>query len=325
MKDGWGGTEEEHRHVRMLLWITEQEDSRPNLGAFHELNDGLLDQTGTDGQAMEQLGWVTCDYRIAGMHGLHVIATAAGRALAGQIREQRSNRRVRERACGSALMSWLDAQNAVGDASKAASLQRFFLDGRSLYYGEMFTVDDADQAAAWLERQGLIGGHHVGELAGPVAAFLTDQGEECIEDYDGNVGRYLAAMKQPHQQPGISVTVSGDVSGNMQVAGRDGAQTINVTSSVDGLALALQGIADIIRTLGYADGREEELAEITRAAVEELSTDQPDLGALRRFRQWIVGCVEQGGQAAVVAAVTLVTSGALQSAEQLFGVSLGGH
>ena len=65
MKDGWGGTEEGHRHLRMLLWITEQQDSRPNIGAFDDFDDELLDQTAKDGQAMEQLGWVTCDYRMA--------------------------------------------------------------------------------------------------------------------------------------------------------------------------------------------------------------------------------------------------------------------
>jgi hypothetical protein len=325
MKDGWGGTEDEHRHVRMLLWVTEQPDSRPNLGAFHDFDDGLLDQTAADGEAMEQMGWVTRDYVMARMHGLYVIATAMGRALAAQIREQRSNRRVRERACSSALLSWLDAENAVGDASKALSLQGFYLDPRALYYGEMFTVDDADQAAAWLDRQGLIGGHHVDEFAGPVAAFLTDQGEECIEDYDGDVRRYMAAMKQPHPQHSFSVSVGGSVTGSMQIAGRDGVQTVSVTGSVDGLALALQGIADIIRALGYADAQEDELAEMTRTAVAELQAEHPDLGVLRRFGEWIVNCAQQGGQAAVVAAVTLVTSGALQSAEQLFGLPGGGH
>jgi hypothetical protein len=325
MKDGWGGTEEEHRHVRMLLWVTEQPDSRPNLGAFHNFDDGLLEQTATDGEAMEQMGWVARDYVMARMHGLYVIATAMGRALADQIREQRSNRRVRERACSSALLSWLDAENAVGDASKALSLQGFYLDRRALYYGEMFTVEEADQAAAWLERQGLIGGHHVDEFAGPVSAFLTDQGEECIEDYDGDVRRYIAATKQPRPQQGVTVSVGGNVTGSMQVAGRDGVLTVNVTNSVEGLTLALQGIADIISALGYAAGQEAELVELTRAAVEELSAERPDIGVLRRFGDWIVSCAQQGGQAAVVAAVTLFTSGALQSAEQIFGFPGAGH
>jgi len=322
---GWGGTEQEHRIIGLLVWLSEQSNGFVNAGDFYEQQPSRTHQVLGDIQLLADRGLVDAAIGGGGIGALEVSLTGSGSQEAAKYRAEQQRRRPREWACRSAAVAWLDELDAVGSLAKSTTWSGFTQHSLAQYYGTRFSGDDVDAAAAWLKRNGLIEGVTVAEMDGPVRSFLTDKGQDCVENYDSDVRAYLADMQQRgRQQPTVSVHVGGNVSGNMQIAGRNGTQTINVTSSLEGLTLAIQGISQIVRDLGYAEGQEAELQQVTKDAIDELGSEASDLSALRHFGQWVIGCAEQGGQAAIIAAVTLVTSGALQSAEQILGLPGGG-
>jgi hypothetical protein len=75
--------------------------------------------------------------------------------------------------------------------------------------------------------------------------YVTDRGMDCVENYNGQVDRY---MKDNSQAP-----VSGPIfnAQHMQVATGDHAtQTMNVGPDVGQVLLALQGLVELMRGQG---------------------------------------------------------------------------
>lgn len=105
---------------------------------------------------------------------------------------------------------------------------------------------------------------------------------------------------------------------NVQVATGDRShQTMTVGQTSEQLVLVIQGIVEILEAFGLTRGRETELAEAQQDAVADVTSDEPTAEGVRRFYDWVLGCVRQGGTAAAVAAVTAASSGLLHDAETL--------
>jgi hypothetical protein len=316
-------SEDEAQLIRLLDWIANnQEPSQcvPVIGFYGDTGD--INRAFADLTELENAGLVNFTKTLGSLAAVQARITSAGRAKVGEWKELRGNRSLRQWACRSALINWLYKVNAVGSPRKQQPWAGFLTDAGSLYYGFQFTLSDIDDASGWLKRNRLIGGVDTAQTYGPVKAYLTDAGESCADDFNGDVRAYRDAMSQTSPGNSVSFTVGGNLNaGQMQVAGGDGApQTISVIQTAEGLALAVQGIADIVKALGYAAGRENELDELAADAVAQLNSDTPALGIIRRFADWTKDCAAEGGNAAVIAAFTLATSGLMQHAEHLTGL-----
>lgn len=201
--------------------------------------------------------------------------TPAGRTRAAEVRSKRYDRSGRQWACRSALVAWLHDRDASESPTRATGWDGFFVEGRATFFGDPFSVDEGDRAAALLHRHALIDGETSGQTDGPVLSYLTDGGVRCAERFDLDVRTYLEAMEQPQAGPTFNVNAT-----NVQLATGDRLQqTMTVTQTSAQLVLVIEGIVQMLQAFGVAAGRESELADIQAAAVADVISDRPDARA----------------------------------------------
>ena len=232
-----------------------------------------------------------------------------GRAFADDLQATRSNTQRRRSACRDAMVDWLYSRDAVNPPGVVRD--RILQDRRGYFFAEPFTADDLDAAAAWLYRQGLVGGTMIAEAQGPVVLYLTDTGVKCAEDFGSDTGAYLE--RQQYRASGPTVNI-GTNSAPFQVAGDYARQVQNIETSANDLRQLITGITTIVRALvpDVPDADMEEQAAL--AAVSDQGVDQ---SALERFRAWTVNTVRAGTNAAAVAAVSSATTTLLIEAAKL--------
>ncbi len=211
------------------------------------------------------------------------------------------------------MLSWLYDQGAVGDPSQSTSWEGFDTDTRSFYYGQKFRDVERDQAAAWLQRRGFIDGVLIDTLSGPVHSFVTDLGETVAERFYCDVKAYDDAMHQ-----GVPNSVTWNVTGEqVQIATGDNAQqAINLGPTAEQIKLALQGVHELLAGLDLGPDATQRSAVLAEEAVADLDTKEPTGEPARRFLSWVRECVQEGGTAAAVAAVTAMSSGVLEDVER---------
>lgn len=281
----------------------------------------LLFEPWTGSSSLYEGGWrigVTRRVRayidVPDLEGYWTRRTEARAAAEG--RDKQMDCSGRRWACRSALVGWLIDVDAVESVARSKTWEEFSLDARSVHNGIEFPDEEVERSAAWLYRHKLIDGVTVAELDGPVRSYLTDRGVHCAERFDSDVRRYLDAMEQPQQSPaGPTFNVNAT---NVQVATGDRSQqAMTVGQTADQLVLVIQGIVEMLQAFGVAAGREVELTDVQQAAIADVTSDDPDGEGVRRFYDWVVECVKQGGTAAAVAAVTAASNGLLHDAEAL--------
>ena len=75
-----------------------------------------------------------------------------------------------------------------------------------LWWGEPFTDQDLDDAAAWLKRNSLVDGPMIGQEEGPVRLYLIDDGVTCVEDFGADTGAYMDAQRRgPKSGPTLHI------------------------------------------------------------------------------------------------------------------------
>ena len=207
------------------------------------------------------------------------------------------------------MVDWLYSRDAV--SPPGVDRDTMLQDRRGYFFAEPFTADDLDAAAAWLHRQGLVGGTMIDQAQGPVVLYLTDTGVKCAEDF----GSTPAVTSKGSSTFGPTVNI-GTNSAPFQVAGDYARQVQNIGTSADDLRQLISGIATIVRLLvpDVADADVEEQAAL--AAVSDRGVDR---SALQRFRAWTVKTVRAGANAAAVAAVSCATTTLLIEAGKLAG------
>lgn len=196
---GWGWTASETRRAQLIEWIVQRSAEQPDgvyvpVDSFYRaLPDQSMNTYVTaldDVSSLKQRSLLELANSFGGVESLQALATPEGRAFAEELQAARSNKQRRRSACRDAMVDWLYSHDAVNPPGVVRDLM---LDDhqRGYFFAEPFTADDLDAAAAWLHRQGLVGGAMVEEFEGPVRLYLTDTGVKCAEDFDSDTGGYL--------------------------------------------------------------------------------------------------------------------------------------
>lgn len=154
--------------------------------------------------------------------------------------------------------------------------------------GARFTEDEIDRASAHLEQYGLIaGGGTTDRNAGPVFARITAAGEECVENYNGDVSAYIRRK----DNGGVTFHIATNT-GN--IAANSTGVTQNAGQGISGPARILAA-ADLIQQLTpalTADADEqlrlvEQVNELRTAA----SAPAPDIAVVRRIADEVMSTI----------------------------------
>jgi hypothetical protein len=316
---GWDMTAEQVRQVRLLLWLAAQEgDGLYTLDELYAGNDEA-ELALRDATALADRGLVDTQVGLArgeDLAGIKVRILPAGRVDADEIRSRQQNRAGRHRGCREALVSWLYEVDAIGPM-RSRIWEDFWSDPRGTYLGDGFTVQEVDRAAGWLRRNGLIDGVMVDQFEGPVRAYLTDHGVRCVENFGGDVHRYVERMEQQPPSPGAGPTFNVTATHVQLATGNNVRQSMTVAQASQEVQETIQGITEMLKALGLAAGREVELAEVQQEAVDDITAGDARLPGLRRFIDWAVATAKAGASPAVAAAVQAATAGLLQNAEHV--------
>lgn len=316
----WALPPADERHARLLEYLSDKGRGFQALGEFYDHDDSRLGEALRDVKQLLDRKQLKAAIEPGGVDAVAASLEPQGARYVENIREARARRVPRRWALRQGLLSWLTEEGAVG-SSRSVTWDGFDGDLRSRYYGDTFQSDERDAAAAWLQRQGLIDGINVAEMDGPVRAFLTDEGERCSERFKCNVEAYIESK----ERRGVGSTIWNVTGQQVQVAtGPKSKQKIIVGPTADEVKLGLQGVAELVAELRRDAATEKRAAELVKEAVDDLDSDEPTGEPARRFLEWAKECVQEGGTAAVVAAVTAMSSGLLADIERLVGAAAGG-
>lgn len=319
--DGWNITEDEHRHMALLLWLTKQADELVNVGPFYKRDPQRVDEAREDVEALSELGWIDrpfVDYDDT-IEDLSVSPTGVGKRKASELRGKQNDRRGREWACRSAAVAWMDNEGATSEADRV-DWGGFLQSRYRLFYGTIFIEEDRRKANTWLATNELIDGSHTAEL-GVGLPHLAAAGNECAEYFHCDVRAY---MNRNHQSPvasGHIITVS-NVSAPFQVSAGDGTtQTMDASNNTaENLELAFQGLVEILQSLKLSPTDDSELQNAADEAISSLGGDNRDVGKVRTFLEKVRMRSAQATSAGAVAALTLATTDLGIRAEQLIGI-----
>ena len=301
---------EQRRQVGLLEWLDLQPQGFNDVAAFYGDAPGSFDLARSDLQQLRDAGSVQT-YFAGGMIGTAQL-TPHGRVSLGEIQHLRGNRGERRWACRTGMVKWLEHQGADSERSPT-TWNGFAEDDLGDFYGQHFTEEEIDTAAAWLREQDLIDGRTVGELAGPVSAYLTSLGLECVEAFGADVRRYDAARRQPSPSITAATTHITIIGGNTQIATADGVtQTMEVHAAVDVVRFEIQGLVEMLRMFGVAGA--DQLETLYEEIVSDATTPNDRVRLLERFTQRgkeLAGKVSGDARAAIVAmAVSAIASNA---------------
>ena len=315
---GWDWPAPKIRRVHLVEWVVQRSAEEPDdvyvsLDSFYR---ALPDQSMNtyvialdDVNSLERDSLIELANSFGSVVALAARSTPEGRAFADDLQATHSNTQRRRSACRDAMVDWLYSRDAVNPPG--ADRDKMLQDQRGYFFAEPFTANDLDAAAAWLSRQGLVGGGTIDEAQGPVVLYLTDSGVKCVEDFSSDTGAYLE--RQQHRASGPTVNI-GTNNAPFQVAGDYARQVQNIGISANDLRQQISEITTIVRALvpDVPDADAEEQAAL--AAVSDQGVDQ---SALERFRAWTVNTVRTGTNAAAVAAVSSATTTLLIEAARL--------
>jgi hypothetical protein len=216
----WVMSHEQSRQARLLTWLAEQDDGIFELSALYN-GDEEAALARRDVTALGELGLVR---PVTGggpsLATVQASITPAGRARAAELTAGQRDRSGRQWACRSALLWWLYDVDAVETMKRSKTWDGFLADTRSSYFGDPFSEQEVDRAAAWLYRHKLIDGVIPAEADGPIQAYALDEGVRCVERFDADVRRYLDAMEHAPPPPGGGSTYNVHAT-NVQMATGD--------------------------------------------------------------------------------------------------------
>lgn len=303
MAHDWMLTEDEIRQMRLMVWLVEEsEGDIPDPVGFYG-DDSAYELARRDVQALAARGLVRPWFSGgASLTSLSMGLEPEGRRVAASVRQMWDDRGKRRLAARTAVVAWLYDQDAIETPSASISLQGIHTSPYGTFYGDLLSGEEVDRASAWLRRHELIDGSSVAQFDGPVRAYLTDGGVRCAEQCDGDATAYVEAQRS--QQTGQGQTV-WNVNGQVQYATGDHArQVINVGQTADDLALALRGLAELVRRLGLSVP-EDELDALAEEAARDLAGERPTGQPTKRFLDRMRAVVGRAGDTALTSAVTL--------------------
>lgn len=167
------------------------------------------------------------------------------------------------------------------------------------------TPDEVDRAAGYLSDKGLIKGTKVMGRKGPVRAEITVEGQDCVENYNGD--------PSAQDRQGLVGATYNTYLPNAQgvIVGEQQNFTQNNNSGVDPSAfIQLAGyVGQVSATLGMQDPQRVELERVAQELHVEASSEAPEQGRLRN----LAGQVKERLTAA---GATMAATVGVQMAEQ---------
>jgi hypothetical protein len=317
---GWARTQTEALRARLLLYISDKSTrgQKPDFSWFAVIHaHPFIDIHAHPFIDWERLMTIVRTLETNGLVHVHrslngemefATLTADGRQLVQDMRDALANLGRREVAIRDALVCWLNEQRRAAARPDVGewSVDLFFRSPHAVFYGDVFTNDEQDNALRHLNDKGLIEDH---TFSGGRTARLTSDGIDCASEYDCNVREYLRARNQPqgvayHQtnignqgQIAQSETVtqtqhqadSGPVLATLNMSGGIASiglgRTVHMAQNVYGvdpeqLGAALRAVVDAAADLDPADREEASRALVT---IEDEAADGfPEPGIVRR-------------------------------------------
>ncbi|KXK59264.1 hypothetical protein AWW66_25275 [Micromonospora rosaria] len=286
---------------RFLAWLvdqTSQPDEVVDVSAYQgtDLGYELV-------EACADRGWVK---GLSTFGGPAAVITLAGRHVAEQYRRDLTDPVKRAATARTGLLRWLYAQQAAGAHYPVTT--HVLQSEESMYLGERLTEDDIDRAAAYLYEQGFIKGVRTAQTRGPVRVALTSKGEDCVEQYGGNVTAY----QQGGQGRGNTNTFNfGPIINNGTMAVASEGFTQNTTVGVDqaGVAKLVQTLLDGLDKLQLTDEARTSARAELEAVQQEVQQPQPNTGRVTAGIGRAVNYFMEAGKPVVTAAFMLIASG----------------
>lgn len=167
--------------LQILEHIYDQDDSQGYafIGPIRKLV-GDEDTAAVTCRGLRDRGLLRTGHRSGEYH-----VTATGRAEVDAVRSRRRDRGLRRRLCRNELLRWIDSKDATDSGSRVGR-DRFDV----AVDLEPFTTKETEAAAEYLKGQGLIesisaaGAEHI-------LLWITELGQECIDDEDGDVAAFV--------------------------------------------------------------------------------------------------------------------------------------
>ncbi|WP_405622378.1 hypothetical protein [Streptomyces sp. NBC_01508] len=295
-------------YAPLLEWVYEQAEGHPqadvDLGPF-AVEHGLEEREGFDlltyGKSKGGL-----DDRFATLGTPAANLTPYGLDLVEESLKRRASPVARSKAARQSLLRWLWAQ-------KDQSVHFPIIDGfvgtlEATFEGDELTLEEVDRAAGYLSDKGLIKGTKVMGRMGPVRAEITAEGQDCVENYDGDPSaqdrRGLVGATYNTYLPNAQGVIVGEQQNFTQ----------NNSSGVDPSAfIQLAGyVGQISATLGMDGPQRVELERVAQELHDEASSETPEQGRLRH----LAGQVKERLTAA---GATMAATVGVQMAEQAIG------
>ncbi|WP_328543722.1 hypothetical protein [Streptomyces europaeiscabiei] len=211
-------------------------------------------------------------------------------------RRRRADPAARAAAARKGLLVWL--WHRKHDDILLPAVADVLNDPLSLFEGERLTDRDIDRASAYLSAKGLIKGDRNGSSDGPVQAEITAEGEDCVDNYQGDIGAY-----ERRNTSGNTTFHIGQNTGNIAANSRDFTLNATTNSGVDlaQVVMAARALRQAVPILGLPEDDAAEITQLATRMEEEATSVSPDPSRLQRW----------GAQ--TLAVLSPVASGALGS------------
>ncbi|MGW2124628.1 hypothetical protein [Streptomyces sp. NPDC001758] len=209
---------------------------------------------------------------------------------------RRADPAARAAAARKGLLVWL--WHRKHDGILLPAVADVLNDPLSLFEGERLIDGDIDRASAYLSAKGLIKGDRNASSDGPVQAEITAEGEDCVDNYQGDIGAY------ERRNTGRNTTIHiGQNTGNIAANSRDFTLNATTHSGVDlaQVVMAARALRQAVPILGLPEDDAAEITQLATRMEEEATSVNPDPSRLQRW----------GAQ--TLAVLSPVASGALGS------------
>jgi hypothetical protein len=241
-------------------------------------------------------------------------AVALKRAEAARV-ARRDDKELRAHAARRGLLEWLWQQHHAD--VNLPPVEGVLSTDSAIHEGESLELSDIRKAASHLADENLIRVAASGR-EGIIRAQITSRGEECVEEYKGDVTKY----RKDHPARGWSVqnnsnTFNGEVSGGQVSMGARGDTTQNQYRNeqvAPGYESVAQAVANVLQLLPQMSLQQRDLEDAEAAAnevLEEVQAPSPEPSKLRRGMAALKGAIATG-------VVTGTSQGAQEIAKTAF-------
>ncbi|MFI6530227.1 hypothetical protein [Streptomyces uncialis] len=262
----------------LLEWVYEQADG--SLNEQVNLVPFAMEHNLARGAEYDLLQYAVDKRGLKAWSGLsHVAAslTTTGLEQVERRRERRNSPVQRSKATRQALLRWLWTMDHEG--RHLPGVGSFIDTPEAQFEGSPLTADEIDRAAAYLLGKGLIDGIGTDQSRGPVRAYITVKGQDCVENYDADSTAF--------DRHGRGGTVYNNYMPNAQgvIMGEQQHFTQNNTNGVDPTLFAqLAGyIGQVSTTLGMSDPDRVELERVAQDLHAEATSPNPEPSRLRQL------------------------------------------